>query len=423
MSYPPQLTSAEQVLVETARDFAREQVAPHAAGWERERRVPLETFRAAAEAGLARLLPPPALGGHGVSRTALAAVMEELAAACLPFAFMLVVHNNLAGNIAANGSPGQIERFLPPLLSGERVGAFCLTEPGAGSDAAAIVTSAREEPDAREEAKEQGAQGGWERGWVLDGEKSWITNGAVAGLFSVYAQSDPSAGWRGIVCLLVEGDTPGLTRLPPYALLGGHAMGAAGLVLSECRVPPENLLLPAGRAFKAAMEGIDLARTVVAAMCCGLLRSGLETALEYTKGRRAFGRSIAEFQGLQWQLADVSTDLAAARLLTYDAAARLDRGAAARLDRGAAPASERGEDAAAARSAVETSLAAAHAKKFATRVALRGVAECMQAMGAEGLKAEHPLGRHLASAKIAQYLDGTTEIQNVVISRALFGGR
>ncbi len=372
------LSRREEQVVATARAFAREQVAPAAAGWEEARRVPLDTFRAAADAGLAALLVPQELGGQALGFTAFARVFEELAAACLPFAFMLVVHNNLAGNIARNGQAVHRERFLPPLVRGERVGAFCLTEPGAGSDAAAIATTARPEG----------------QGWVLDGEKAWVTNGAVAGLFSIYAQTDPAQGWRGIACLLAEGDTPGLERQPPYALLGGHAMGTAGLALRGCRVPAEHLLLPAGRAFKAAMEGIDIARATVGAMCCGMLRTGLETALGYATRRHVFGQPVAAHQGVQWQLADVATDLEAARLLTYRATLAIDAGEPA-------------------------GVSAAHAKKFATRAALGGLSACMQAMGAEGFRATHPLGRHLASAKMAQYLDGPTEIQNVVISRAL----
>jgi alkylation response protein AidB-like acyl-CoA dehydrogenase len=175
-------------------------------------------------------------------------------------------------------------------------------------------------------------------------------------------------------------------------------MGTSGLKFEECRVPEQNLLLPAERAFKAAMEGIDIARAVVGAMCCGMLRSGLETALDYSAQRRVFGRSVADFQGVRWQLAEVATSLEAARLLTYRATQAIDQG----------------EDA---------TVLAAHAKKFASRAALTGLSDCMQAMGANGLLAEYPLGRHLAAAKIAQYIDGTTEIQNVIISRGLFQNR
>lgn len=374
-----ELSPSETRLVADAARFAAEHVAPHAADWERERHVPVETFRAAAAAGLAGLLVPEAQGGRGASLTALARVMEELAACSLPFAFMLVVHNNLAGNIARNGTPGQQARYLQEMMAGRRMGAFCLTEPGAGSDAAAITTSARQEDGL----------------WRLDGEKAWVTNGVVADLLSVYAQTDPSLGAKGIICMLVEGDAKGLRREPPYRMLGGHAMGASGLVFDDCRVSDDQMLAPAGRAFHAAMEGIDLARAVVGAMCCGMLRTGLETALAYASERQVFGSTVAEQQGVRWQLADVATDLEASRLLTYQATRALDGGE-------------------------QATVMAAHAKKFATRAALTGISACMQVLGANGLKDDHPLGQHLVGAKIAQYLDGTTEIQNLVISRALF---
>jgi alkylation response protein AidB-like acyl-CoA dehydrogenase len=212
---------------------------------------------------------------------------------------------------------------------------------------------------------------------------------------SVYAQTDPAQGWRGIAAFLVEADTEGVMRQAPYQLLGGHGLGACGFRFEDCRVDEGDLMVPPGHGFKVAMSGIDLARVCVAAMTSGMLRESLEVAVEHTAGRQAFGARIAEFQGMQWQLADVATDLAAARLLTRDAAERIDEGG-------------------------DATVAAAHAKKFATRAALSGIAQCMQALGAEGLKQEHPLARHLAGAKIAQYLDGTTEIQNVVISRSLF---
>jgi len=378
----PPLDERERSLVERARGFAADRVAPFARQWEARREVPLDTLRAAAEAGLAGLLVPRSLGGQGLSASAAARLFEELAAVDMAFAFSLVVHNNLAANIAHNGSDEMIARRLPALLSAERIGAFCLTEPGAGSDAAAITTRATRDS----------------QGWRLDGDKAWVTNGAVAGILSVYAQTDPAQGSRGIACLMVEGEAEGLSREPAYDLMGGHAMGTAGLRFAGCRVAEADLLLPPGRAFKAALGGINLARALVAAMCGGMLRASLETALDYASRRHAFGRPTASFQGLQWMLADVATELEASRLLSYRATALLDRGE---------------------RAVVE----AAHAKKFATRAALKGISDCMQAMGAAGYKAEHPLGRHLACAKMAQFLDGTTEIQNVVIARALIAGR
>ena len=383
----PPVPEREAAAVEVARAFAREVIEPNASVWDEAGRVPAEAFREAAERGLCGLTVPEALGGRGLAMPAMALAVEAFASACMASAFSFVVHNNLARNLSRNGTPAQQARWLSALVAGERIGAFLLTEPQGGSDAAAITTAARRD----------GA------GWRLDGEKAWVSNGASADLLSVYAQTDATAGWRGIACFLVEADAPGVIREPAYRLLGGHALGAGGFRFEGCRIGGGDVLLGPGDGFKAAMAGIDFARVNVAAMCCGMLGRSLETALSHAAARRSFGRANLEHQGLQWQLADVATDLEAARLLTAHAAALLDGGGGG---------SEGGNH----------TLAAAHAKKFATRAALARIGDCMQAMGAPGLRTEHPLARHLACAKIAQYLDGTTEIQNVVIGRAIARG-
>ena len=372
------LNADEVQLVETARTFAAEKIAPFAVDWELNRAMPVDAFREAAAVGLTGVLAPKSVGGKEVRFLAAAKVLEELAGACFAFTFGLWVHNNMLNAIARNGTPDQIERYIPPMLAGERIGAFCLTEPGAGSDAAAIVTHAEKATD----------------GWQLNGEKAWVTNGASADVFGMYAQTDPDQGWRGIASFLVAGTTAGLERTPAYTMLGSHALGVTGIMLKDCPVPEADMLFGPGDGFKAAMRGINLARTFVGAGCCGMLNASLKAALQYGAERHAFGKPILSFQGLQWELADVATDLEAARLLTYQAATALDRG--------------------------ENAIAeAAHAKKFASRVALTGISQCMQVMGAAGLRTESPLGRHLAMAKMAQYMDGATEIQNIVISRTL----
>ena len=378
----PPVSKREAAAVEAARAFAREVIEPNAVGWDEAGRVPAEAFREAAERGLCGLTVPEALGGRGLAMPAMALAVEAFASACMASAFSLVVHNNLARNLSRNGSAAQQARWLPQLVGGERIGAFLLTEPTGGSDAAAIATTARRDGD----------------GWRLDGEKAWVSNGATADFLSVYAQTEPAAGWRGIACFLVEADAPGVVREPAYRLLGGHALGAGGFRFDGCRVDADAVLLGPGDGFKAAMAGIDFARVNVAAMCCGMLGRSLDTALAFAARRRSFGKATLEHQGLQWLLADVATDLEAARLLTARAAALLDGGGDGHT------------------------LAAAHAKKFATRAAFARIGDCMQAMGAPGLMAEHPLARHLACAKMAQYLDGTTEIQNVVIGRAIARG-
>lgn len=354
-------------LRELAREFAAREVAPRAAAWERERSFPLAALRAAADAGLTAIRMP------GRPLVEACAAFEELAAADYAFAFSLVCHCNTARSLAAAGLD------VEPLLRGQVVGAFCLTEPGAGTDAAAITTAAR-------------SAGG---GWRLDGVKAWVTNGAFASAFLVYAQTDAAAGHRGIAGFAVRGPAPGLTAGEPYGLPAGHAMGISDVRFEDC--PTEALVAAPGEGFKAAMRGIDAARVIVAAMCCGMLGRGLELALERVRARHAFGRPLAGFQALQWALADAATELESARLLTSAAAAAIDAGG-------------------------DASLAAAHAKKFAPAAALRHLSTCIQLMGADGLTDRHPLARHLACAKMAQIQDGTDQVQNLVIARRLLAG-
>ena len=195
-------------------------------------------------------------------------------------------------------------------MEGTSVGAFLLTEPQGGSDAAAIETSALRSED----------------GWLISGEKAWVSNGATATTLSVYAQTEPEAGARGIGCFLVEATSPGVIRGAPYELLGGHALGTSGFTFEACRVGEQSVLVEPGQGFRAAMQGIELARIIVAAMCCGMLESALSVALDATRDRHAFGRAIGDFQGIQWMLADVATELEAAKALAYRAAAPGRRG-------------------------------------------------------------------------------------------------
>lgn len=375
----PPISDREMNVVNAARAFARDVIEPNAGTWEAAGGVPREAFREAAARGLCRLTVPASMHGHGLGMPAMALVVETLAATCMASAFALTVHNNLARGITRSASTPQRERWLPGLTTGEQIGAFLLTEPQGGSDAAAMTTTARR----------------YDHGWRLDGAKAWVSNATTADLLSVYAQTDASAGWHGIACFIVEADAPGVIREPAYRLLGGHALGTGAFRFDGCRVGADGVLVGPGEGFKAALAGIDFARITVAAMCCGMLGRSLDVALEHCGTRRTFGKAVLEHQAVQSLLADAATDLEAARLLTAHAAAVLDDGTG------------------------RHTLAAAHAKKFATRVALSRIADCMQAMGANGLRTDYPLARHLTAAKMAQYLDGTTEIQNVVIGRAI----
>ncbi len=368
----------ERTLLDAAARFRCEHVAPRAAAWERAREVPREALSAAARLGLTGIEVPRALGGQGAGFIAKARIAEELARSCMAFAFSLLNTQNVAERIARQGSPVQIERYLAPLLSGELVGGTSLTEPQAGSDFPAITTTARR------------AAGGW----VLDGEKAWLTNAAVADVIIVYAKTDAAAGNDGMAAFLIDTRRPGFERRPPYGIMGGHAIGAGGFRLRNFRVEDDALFYPPGQAFKHALAGINGARTYVAAMCCGMVAESLRVALDYATRRHAFGKRLLDHQGLRWSLANVATELEAARLLAYRAAELIARG----------------EDAV---------LAAAQAKKFAVEMAQRRLGDCMQAMGAEGLRETYPIGRHIACARIAGYIDGSTEMQNERIGALL----
>jgi alkylation response protein AidB-like acyl-CoA dehydrogenase len=374
----PALSAAGQALLERARRFRRKHVAPHAARWERERAVPRDALRAAARLGLTAIEVPREQGGQGAGFLAKTLIAEELARSCMAFAFSLINTQNLAARLARDGSPRQVERHLAPLIAGERIGCTGLSEPHAGSDFPAITTSARRV----------------DGGWVLNGEKAWLTNAAIADVVTVYAKSDAGEGTASIAAFLVEVDAPGVERVGPYALMGGHAIGAGGLRLSGVRVDDDALFYPPGAAFKRALAGINGARTYVAAMCCGMVAESLRIALDYAERRHTFGKRLLDHQGLRWSLVEVATDLEAARRLTWRAAELI----------------ERGEDAV---------LAAAMAKKFAVRVAQQRLGECMQAMGAEGLREDHPIGRHIACARIAGYVDGSSEMMNERIGALL----
>ncbi|MEK7750784.1 MAG: acyl-CoA dehydrogenase family protein [Acidobacteriota bacterium] len=372
------LEPAESRLLDAARDFSRREVAPNAARWERERSYPREAIRAAAALGLARIQIPAALGGLDLRFRAKLRIVEELARDDFGFAFALVNTHNAASRLARDGTDAQRARYLQGLLRGELIGAVALTEPAAGSDFAAIRTRAERVAG----------------GWRLNGEKAWLTNGAAVDVVVVYAQTDAAAGSKGIAAFVVDATRKGYARGAAYGMSGAHALGAAGFRLDDYLAADEDLFYAPGAAFKTALASITGARIYVAAMCCGMVEEALALALKRAQERSTFGEPLIRRQGLRWMLADIATDLEAARLLTYRATRLLEAGA-------------------------DAVLAAAHAKKFAARMAERRLPQCMQVFGAEGLLETHAIGRHIAAARVAHYTDGTTEIQNERIAAYL----
>ncbi len=375
---PAGFSDQENALLDSARRFRDAHIAPEAGAWEAAREVPVAALRAAAELGFLGLETPVAQGGLGHRYRVKLALAETLARGDMAFTFSLINTQNLAARLAVSPTARHRQTYVPALVRGEIFGATALTEPHAGSDFSSIATTAR---------KVDG-------GWILNGEKAWITNAAVADLFTIYAQTAPEAGWRGIGGFLVDARRDGFERGAAYSLMGGHAIGAGGFTLHDYFVPDDDMLSSPGDGFKQALAGVNGARVYVAALCTGMIASSLQTALEYGAQRHTFGRPVIEHQGVRWSLADVANDLEALRGLTWTAGALI----------------ESGENAV---------MAAAHAKKFAGRVTVLAITACMQAMGAMGLRTDYPLGRHLACAKIAAYTDGSTEMMNERIGASL----
>jgi alkylation response protein AidB-like acyl-CoA dehydrogenase len=376
--YSGPLNPIDESLVDKAGMFAEQHMKPYAEHWEQSRQQPEQTLRMAISQ-FAGIRIPENLGGIGGSAATIARVYEELAKVDIGFAGALAVHNNvtIAASLIENKSLR--DRYLVPLMSGEAIGAFLFTEPDVGSDATSLQTAAVANDDR----------------YIINGSKAWVTNGVNADLLAVFAQTIPGASAKGIAGFMIKPDMPGVSAKPAYNMLGSHAMGVNELTFSDCTADGEAMIFAPGAGFKAAMFGINLGRFGVAAMCNGVLESGLNTAVDYARKREAFGRSIINHQGLQWQLAEAATRLEASRMLTFRTAQMIDNGE-------------------------NFAVMAAHAKKFATRAAFEGLSTAMQAMGANGLLRDNPLARQMSGARVTYYMDGTTEIQNVVIGRSLF---
>jgi alkylation response protein AidB-like acyl-CoA dehydrogenase len=363
------LSSAEQSLVARVATLVRDVVSPSAARWERERRIRHEGLEAAVELGLTRLQVPVEQGGLGMSFACKAQVAEVLGGGDFGFTMSLINTQNVAAKLARETPPELAARYLPDLVAGRRLGCTALTEPGAGSDFASIVTTATRTAD----------------GWRLDGAKAWITNAAEADVLIVYAQTAPGSGGRGIAGFLVDGRRPGFVREPAFALGGQHTIGTGGFRLEGYIARDDELLHPPGQAFKAALVSINGARTYIAAMCCGMVASALDVVAAYGERRSAFGRVLAEHQGWRWRLAEASSELAACRLMVAQAASLIDAG-------------------------LDAQLASAQSKLLATRMAERQLPALAQAMGAEGLREHHPFARHLIGARVAGFVDGSNEM-------------
>jgi len=375
-----ELTAEQRAVQALAREVAEAEIVPHAAAWDRERRFPDELYPKLAELGLLGVCVPEEYGGAGADFLSYVLVLEELSRADAGVGVTVAVHTSAATlPILAFGTEEQKARFVPPLARGERLGAFALTEPGSGSDAGSLRTTATPEGD----------------GWVLRGAKQWITNGSRAGTFVLFARTDPAtAGPRGISCFLLDAEHVRVTR--EEEKLGLNSSTTSDLVLEGARVGRDRLLHEEGRGFRVAMATLDGGRIGIAAQALGIAQAAYETARAWALEREQFGRRIADFQAIQWKLADMATELDAARLLTYRAAWLKQQGR---------PHTAEG----------------AKAKLFASEMARRQTAEAIQVLGGYGYTKELPAERYYRDAKVTEIYEGTSEIQRLVIARQLLG--
>ena len=363
----------------TLRDFAEKEILPHAAEWDEKKIFPRETITALGELGFLGVIFPSRYGGAGLSYVDYALVIEELARADASVAITLSAHISLCSNhIYEQGTEEQKEEFLTPLASGKWIGAWSLTEPEAGSDAGGTRTTAVLDGDE----------------WVLNGSKTFTTNGSVADVAIAIAVTDKSKGSHGISAFIVPRGTPGFRNGKKEDKLGHRASDTSEMVFDNCRVPKRLLLGDEGEGFVSALKILDGGRIGIAALGLGIAQASYECARQYSQQRKQFGKSISSFQAIQWKLADMATEIDAARLLMYRAAWLKDRGKPHTKE-------------------------AAMAKLYASEVAVRAANESVQILGGYGYTKDYPAERYYRDAKLTTIGEGTSEIQRLVIARQL----
>ncbi|HEU5179569.1 MAG TPA: acyl-CoA dehydrogenase [Candidatus Polarisedimenticolia bacterium] len=374
-----ELTSEHVTIRDMVRDFAEKEIAPHAAQFDRTREFPYENVKKCAELNLMGVMVPEEHGGSGLDTLTYTLVIEELSRACASTGVIVSVNNSLFCHpVEKFGNDEQKRRILAPHARGEKIGCFCLSEPGAGSDAGAQQTTAVR-------------RGG---GYVLNGTKNFITNGVAADTALVFAVTDRAQKHHGISAFLVEKGTSGFRLGKDEVKLGITCSGSVEMVFEECEIPEANRLGAEGMGFKIAMNTLDGGRIGIAAQAVGIARACLEESTRYSQQRKAFGKAISEFQAIQFMLADMATEVDAARLLTQRAAWTKDQGKRFTLE-------------------------AAQAKLFASEVAMRSAVKAVQIHGGYGYMNDYPVERYFRDAKITEIYEGTSEIQRLVIAANL----
>ena len=370
------LTEEQSLLQKTVREFAESEVRPLAKELDETGHFPHATFKKAAELGLTGIALTEAEGGAGFDHIAYTIVIEEISRCCASTGVILSVQNSLYGDpLHRYGTEEQKKKFLEPFARGEKIGCYALTEPQAGSNAAALQTKAVKTGDK----------------YVINGTKAWITNGGAADAAIVYVNTHPEKGEKGITALVVEKGTPGFKTGKEEKKLGISATACCELIFTDCEVPATNRLGNEGEGYKVALSTLDGGRIGIAAQATGIAQGAFEAAQRYAQERLAFGRPISEFQAIQFMLADMATEIDAARLLVRKAAWKQDTGARFSMD-------------------------AAIAKLFASEMATRVTHKAIQIHGGNGYSREYPLERNYRDARITEIYEGTSEIQRLVIS-------
>jgi butyryl-CoA dehydrogenase len=371
-----ELTPEQKLLQQNVREFAEAEVRPHAKEIDETGKFPRETLRKAAELGLMGITIPENYGGSGMDRVSYSIIIEEISRVCASTGVILSVQNSLYGDsIFRFGTEKQKQTFLVPFARGEKIGCYALTEPQAGSNAAALATKAVRRGDR----------------YVVNGTKAWITNGGVADAAIVYVNAQPEKSEKGIIALVIEKGTPGFSVGKEEKKLGIHATACTELSFSDCEVPVENRLGNEGEGYKIALSMLDGGRIGIASQALGIAQGAFEAALSYSQQRQAFGHPIAEFQAIQFMLADMATEIDAARLLARRAAWKQESGA---------------------RFTMEASIAKLFASEMATRVTHKAI----QIHGGYGYSQEYPVERAYRDARVTEIYEGTSEIQRLVIA-------
>lgn len=379
------LSKEQEMIRDAVADYVRERIAPYAAQWDRDQTFPAEALRGLAELGVLGMTVPEEFGGAGLDYVSLAVAIEEIAAGDAATSTIVSVQNSLpCGILLGYGSPEQKQRVLPLLARGERLGCFCLTEPHVGSDAAAI----------RSAAVRYASGKGRENGWVLNGVKQFVTTGKHADYAIVFAVTDPAAGKRGISAFLIETSNPGYVVGRLEEKMGQRASDTAQILLQDCYVPDDALIGAEGEGYRIALANLEAGRIGIGAQCLGMARAALEAAVRYAHEREAFGVPIIEHQAVNFRLADMATQLEAARQLVLHAASLKDAGRPCLVE-------------------------ASMAKLFASEMVERVCSDAIQVHGGYGYTNDFPVERIYRDARVTQIYEGASDIQRLVIGRAV----